>query len=117
MKYESINEYSDKEIMDILYHGSKLELKNIALSVGEYQQSYRFAQDVCFFLLDNSDEDVRANAILGLSYIARRFQKLDIKKLKLLLRQQKTFSEENTERVRYALEDISLFLNERIEWT
>ncbi len=112
MKYESINEYTDKEIMDILYYGSESELKNIALSVGEFHQSYRFAQDVCFFLLDHSNEDVRANAILGLSYIARRFKELDIKKLKLLLRQQKAFSEKNTERVQYALEDISLFLNE-----
>ena len=116
MKYESINEYTDEEIMNILYYGSISEMKMLSLSVGEYHQSYRFAKDVCFFLLENSDEDVRANAVLGLSYIARRFNKLDVEKLKLFLSQQQTFSKENTDRVKYSLEDISLFLNESFEW-
>ena len=35
--------------------------------------------------------------------------------MKLLLTKQQTFSERNLERVKYAIEDISLFLNENIE--
>lgn len=116
MKYESINEYTDKEIMNILYYGSVSDMKMLSLSVGEYHQSYDFAQDVCFFLLDSPDEDVRANAVLGLSYIARRFSKLDVEKLKLFLSRQQPFSKENTDRVEYSLEDISLFLNESVDW-
>ena len=115
MKYEPIKEYTDKEIMDILYHGSDTELKILPLSVGEFHINCQFAQDVCFLLMENSDEDIRANAILGLSYIARRYNKLDTKKMKLLLTKQQTFSKRNLERVKYALEDISLFLSENIE--
>jgi len=120
MKYKHINEYNDEEIMNILYYGSGSELKILPLSVGEFHSDYQFSQNVCFFLLENSDEsenineDIRANAILGLSYIARRYNKLDVAKLKILLRQQQFSSKENVERIEYALEDISLFLNEKL---
>ena len=116
MKYESINEYSDEEIMNILYYGTIFELRRVSLSVGEYHQNCRFAQDVCFYLLNNQDEEVRANAVLGLSYIARRFSELNVVKLKMYLAQLNNFNKHNTERVIYALEDISLYLNEKIEW-
>ena len=115
MKYEIINQYTDQEIMNMLYYGTIDELKILSLSVGEYHLDYQFAQDVCFFLLENSDEGVRANAILGLSYIARRYNKLDIKRLRLFLKKQPMFSKENFERVKYALEDISLFVHENIK--
>jgi len=114
MKYEILNEYSDEEIMNILYHGSKSELEQVSLSVGEFHPNYLFAQDVCFFLLDNIDEEIRANAILGLSYIARRFRQLDIKKMVLILSKQELLSGAKLERVECALEDISLFLNKDI---
>lgn len=115
MKYESVKEYTDKEIMNLLYYGSVSELKTLSLSVGEFHSDCQFAQDVCFFLLENVDEDVRINAILGLSYIARRYRTLNTEKLKAWLSQQQTFSTVNLERVKYALEDISLFLGEDIE--
>lgn len=115
MKYEQVKRYTDKEIMNILYHGSEAEQKLLPLSVGEFHSDFQFAQDVCFFFLQNGNEDVRANAVLGLSYIARRYGTLNIGRLQALLAQQQSFSSENAERVKYALEDISLFLNEGIE--
>lgn len=115
MKYESINEYSDEEIMNILYYGTVSELRKLSLSVGEYNQNCRFAQDVCFFLLNNPDEEVRANAVLGLSYVARRFGELNVEKLKMYLDQLNNLNQHNIERIIYALEDISLFLNIKME--
>lgn len=113
MKYESINEYSDEEVMNILHYGTVFELRRLPLSVGEYNQNCRFAQEVCFFLLNNSDEEVRANAVLGLSYVARRFGELDVVKLKMFLDQLNNLKKHNAERVKYALEDISLFLQRK----
>lgn len=115
MIYEALHEYSDEDIMNILYSGSDDELKNISLSVGEYHKNFLFAQDVCFFLMENRNEEIRANAVLGLSYIARRFRKLDVKKMIFLLNKNKTFSDEKLkERVEIAMEDICLFTGEDI---
>lgn len=115
MKYQQVRKYTDQEILNILNYGTDEELKILPLSVGEFHLDYQYAQDVCFLLLQNSNEDIRANAILGLSYIARRYGTLNIEKLKELLAGRQSFSTANTGRVEDALEDISLFLNENIE--
>lgn len=91
MKYEQIKRYTDKEIINILYNGPDAELKILPLSVGEFYPDYQFAQEVCFFLLQKSSEDIRTNAILGLSYIARRYGTLNAEKLKALLAKQQFF--------------------------
>ena len=116
MIYKNIQEYSDDEIMNIIYNGNDTELAEISLSVGEYHTNYFFAQDVCFFLLDNPNEEIRANALLGLSYIARRFHELDTKKMILLLKLHSPFKGKNLERAEYAMEDISLLVNENVEF-
>ncbi len=49
MIYKPLENYSDDEIMKILYHGNDLELERISLIVGEYHENYYFAQDLYFF--------------------------------------------------------------------
>ena len=115
MRYEFITEYSDDEIMNILRWGSKKELEMMSLSVGEHHSNYLFAQDVCFFLLDNVDESIRANAVLGLSYIARRFRQLDTEKMKSILMKYEMPTGKNLELMECAFDDISLFLDVDIE--
>lgn len=109
MKNIQLSEYSDDQIMDMLYHEKSDELKQLAISVAEYHPNYQFAQDLCFFLLDNENEEIRGNALLGLSFIARRFKQLDVETLISLLRKYRFTSPKEKSRAEDALEDISLF--------
>lgn len=116
LKYERVAQYTDDEISSILKKGKISELKTLALSLGEYHEDFEFAQETCFSLLENSDEKVRVNAVLGLSYLARNFRKLDIDRLLNLLKD-KDFSSESLESIHDYLEDISLFLNVKIDFS
>ena len=115
MKNIQLSEYSDDEIMDKLYHGNNDELKTLAISVAEYHPNYLFAQDLCFFLLDNENEEIRGNALLGLSFIARRFKQLDVDTLISLLRKHRFTSSKKKSRAEDAFEDISLFTGVEID--
>ena len=117
MKNIQLTEYSDDEIMDKLYRGKIDELKELAIAVAEHHPNYLFAQDVCFFLLDNKNEEIRGNALLGLSYIARRFKQLDISKLTSLLSKYRFNSPKEKGRVEDAFEDISLFTGVKLDAT
>lgn len=45
--------------------------KRIYQPLKEYFKEWRQAQDICIHLLFHPDVAIRANAVLGLSYIAR----------------------------------------------
>ena len=68
----------------------------LPLSIGEYAQYWKRAQDICVKLMEHSNPAIRANAALGLAYIARNHRKLDKRIVKpyLLkeLRENKEFS-------------------------
>ena len=68
-----------------------------------------------FFLLDNENEEIRGYALLGLSFIARRFKQLDVDKLISLLRKNKFTSPKEKSRAEDAFEDISLFTGVEID--
>ena len=110
MKYEPLRQFADSEVEEILSSGEVDLIKLLPLSIGEYHNDVAFAQNFCEKLLMNGTTDeIRANAVLGLSYIARRFVKLDksiIPKLKDELKRNNTFHD----RVEYSIDDIYLFM-------
>ena len=68
---------SKLEVLDILTSGNTEEKMILSLSIGENFPDWKFAQDICLKLVDSEDEGVRANACLGLAYIARTKRKLE----------------------------------------
>ena len=110
MKYEELRQYSDDEIHEIMSAGDVEKMKLLPLSIGEYHCDFSFAQNLCVELLKTSaDDEIRANAVLGLSYLARRFRRLDkiiIPDLQNEMKNNKAF----IDRVEYSIEDIFFFM-------
>ena len=76
--YKPLEPLSKLEIKKRLERGKEDELVLLPLSVGEYAESWKEAQDVCLKLMEHNNAAIRANAALGLAYIARNHRMLDI---------------------------------------
>jgi hypothetical protein len=108
--YEESESLSEEEIADILKRDNIDELMSLPLNVGENHPDWRFAQELCIALARHENADVRANAILGLAYIARTKKELDREiVLPVILKEYKE-NTKNTGIIEDALDDIALFL-------
>lgn len=115
MIFERLQEYTPDDVARIIKKNDVNKIKLLPLSIGEYAIDLMYAQNICIYLCETfSDEEIRANAILGLSYIARRFGILNKKVVPYLEREFK-HNKKHQERVRYAIEDIELFTDELIK--
>ena len=109
MIYCELPEYTAYDIRRIICTEDIDEIKIVPLSVGEYCENLDYAEDVCIYVYVNyADEEVRANAILGLSYLARRFNFLSSKVIPYL-QMEYNRSTKYRERIIFAIEDIELF--------
>jgi predicted urease superfamily metal-dependent hydrolase len=110
MRYESLNHYTKEEIEEIMSSNDEKKISLLPLSIGEYHDDLAFAQKFCLKLLETGyNDEIRANAVLGLSYLARRFQQLDkaiMPCLQVELEKNETFND----RVEYSIEDIRIFM-------
>ncbi|WP_246009340.1 hypothetical protein [Brevibacillus fluminis] len=89
--YKPLDTLTDEEIKKILASGSFDELAMLPLSVGMHHANWKIAQTLCVKLAGHTDERIRANAILGLAYIAMTKGKLEKHIVKpLLLRELRT---------------------------
>lgn len=77
MVYRELREFSDDEITRILEDGETNDLYELPFSVGEYHPNWKYAQDICVKLATHPDIRVRANAMMGLAYVARTKGKLE----------------------------------------
>lgn len=93
-----------------LKNGNENELLFLPLRVGEYFTSWNSAQDICLKLMEHSNPAIRANAALGLSYIARNHGKLNKRIVKPYLLKELRENKEFNWRIRDAIEDINLFM-------
>ncbi|MDE6016458.1 MAG: hypothetical protein K2H41_12305 [Acetatifactor sp.] len=93
-----------------LEKGDEDELLLLPLSIGEYAEYWKPAQDICVKLMEHSNPAIRANAALGLAYIARNHRKLDKRIVKPYLLKELRENKEFNWRIRDAIEDINLFL-------
>lgn len=70
--YGPLPEFSDRrEIEKFLKSESIEELLILSLAVGENFPDWKYAQDTGLLLAEHKNENVRANACLGLAHIAR----------------------------------------------
>ncbi|MDQ0361013.1 hypothetical protein [Breznakia pachnodae] len=112
--YKPLSEKTREEVKEILESNDMDALITLPLSLGEYEPDWKFAQDTCMKLAQHEDERVRANAALGLAYVARTKGKLEKNLVKPVLLQLLNNCEEYQWRVIDAINDINLYMNWRI---
>lgn len=93
-----------------LKNGNEDELLLLSLKLGEYAKDWKSAQDICVKLMEHSNPAIRANAALGLAYIARNHRKLEKRIVKPYLLKELRENKEFNWRIRDAIEDINLFM-------
>lgn len=101
---------SQADILEVLHSDDVEQLRLLAFSVGQNYHDGQFAQKVCLELAEHTDAVVRANACLGLAYIARTKGTLDKRLVKpVLLRELRNQTEMNW-RIVDAINDINHYL-------
>lgn len=115
MKYEQLKYISKNEAEIILLANKKEELLLLPLSLGEYCEEPEYAQKICIDLANKEDPDIKTNAILGLSYIARKHAFLEKKNVESTICAVlgSPLSINSVYRVIEAAEDIYLFMKWR----
>ncbi len=108
--YKLLEPLSKLEIQKQLENGKEDELLLLPLSVGEYGENREEAQAVCLKLMEYNSPAVRANAALGLAYIARNHRMLDKRIVKPYLLKELRENMEYEWRIRNAISDINMFM-------
>ncbi len=114
MKYQPLSVLSDVEISEVLSCGSIDDIATLPFSVGMNHPNWKIAQDICVALTFHESPRVRANAILGLSYIARTKGKLEKHIVKPIILRELRENMEFKWRIIDAIEDINLFMKWRL---
>lgn len=108
--YRPLTEVNAEEIKRILQVGTIEEMIILPLSVGQYHRNWKTAQDICVELSNHTDERIRANAALGLAYIARTKGKLEKHIVKPVLLKLLKECREYRWRVIDSIQDINIFM-------
>ena len=99
-----------EEIENLLSYGTMEELIVLPLAVGEDFPDWKYAQDICLRLADHSSDKVRANACLGLAYVARTKRRLEKHLVKPILLRELRCQTEFRWRIEDAINDINHYL-------
>lgn len=110
MVYHALPEVCDDDIKRIMESGTIEELIVLPLSIGEYYPNWKHAQDLCIKLSEHDDERVRANAALGLAYIARTKNKLEKHIVKPVLLKLLRECTEQKWRIIDSIQDINIYM-------
>ena len=110
MKYKLIKKFSKRKIQNILLSNKIEEYGEVALSLGEYCLDFEYAQKMLLKLFHKTDDDeIKSYCVLGLAYLARRFEKLSNTAINIIeaeaLRESKWCW-----RAQDALDDVKIFL-------
>jgi hypothetical protein len=84
--YEDLPELSRESALEVIATGSEEERVRAVLSVALFDPDWEFAQGVCLSLVDDGSHAVRMAAILGFSHIARIHGRLDVDRVKPVLK-------------------------------
>lgn len=113
-EYRPLDKLSNNEIDEILVRNELNELLTLPLSVGMYHLNWKYAQDLCVMLSNHENAALRANAILGLAYVARMNGLLEKHIVKPVLLKELRENTEYRWRILDAIEDINMFLKWKI---
>ena len=110
--YKSLPVITEKiQVLKIMENKIHDELMILPLSVGEYYPDWKFAQDLCIELAKNENSAIRANAVLGLAYIARTKGILEKHLVKPIILKELRENHEYKWRIEDSIEDINRFLD------
>lgn len=101
---------SKEEIENLLSYGTTEQLLALPLAVGESFPDWKYAQNICLRLADHPSDKVRANACLGLAYVARTKHRLEKHLVKPILLRELRCQTESRWRVEDAINDINHYL-------
>ena len=110
--YRPLEEVSYSEAMEILKSGSLSEKIDLPLRAGEYMIDWKKAQTICIKSFESEEPIVRANAALGLAYIARTKGRLEKHLVKPLIIKELRENEEYRGKILDAISDINWYM----EW-
>jgi len=110
--YRQLPVYEDTgAVRALLEQGSRQELLTLPLAAAQSPLDAEFVQDLCLQLAASGDAEVRANACLGLAYIARIAGRLDRARVEPVLLHELREQVEFRWRIEDAIEDIELYLD------
>jgi hypothetical protein len=105
---------NQEEVEELLNCGSIEELLILSLALGETFPDWKYAQDVCLRLAEHPNDKVRANACLGLAYIARTKRRLEKHLVKPILLHELRCQIEFHWRIEDAIQDINYYMKWRL---
>jgi len=107
---------SQEQVRAILASGYAEDISQLPLAVGDQcsESEKVFAQNICLEIANSKDSATRANAILGLAYIARRHNWLDKRLVKPYILRELRENEEFNWRIVDAIEYINQYLGWRL---
>ncbi len=108
--YKSLPNFDKTDVERILSSGTQEELCLLPLSLGENYPDWKFAQDICVLLTEHENEIIKANAALGMAYIARTKGKLEKHIVKPVLLKLLKECIEYRWRIVYAIHDINIYM-------
>ena len=113
--YRALPVYTERtEVERVLATGTWEELMVLSLALGDGWPDWKFAQDVCLSLAEHRDAAIRANACLGLAYVARTQRRLEKHLVKPVLLRELRDQTEFRGRIEDAISDINTFLKWRL---
>src|SRR4029079_34490 len=77
MRYEAIDSMSRAEVEAALTRDNPEELLKAVIAVALHSEDLDWASSICVRLASHPHFNVRGNAVLGFSHLARRFGRLD----------------------------------------
>jgi hypothetical protein len=109
--YRPLPEYSDTAAVDrVLAAGTWEEVMVLPLALGWHWPDWEYAQAICLRLTDHGDPAIRANACLGLAYIAQTKRQLERQRVEPVLLRELAGPQPFSGRVQDAIDDINTFL-------
>ena len=113
--YRPLEDITYEEALRILESGTLEERILLPLRAGETMVDWKQAQTICIKSFESDDSRVRANAALGLAYIARTKGQLEKHLVKPLLVKERRENIENRWRIIDAITDINYYLGWHLE--
>ena len=113
--YRPLEDITYDEALRILEAGTTEERILLPLIAGETMVDWKQAQTICIRSFDSDDPRVRANATLGLAYIARTKGQLEKHLVKPLLVKEPRENIKNRWRIIDAITDINSYLGWHLE--
>ena len=113
--YRPLEDITYEEAVRILESGTLEERILLPLRAGEMMVDWKQAQTICIKSFESDDSRVKANAALGLAYIARTKGQLEKHLVKPLLVKELRENIENRWRIIDAITDINYYLGWHLE--